>query len=70
MSDFLFSSPSALEGAARVIDLFGTIQMYNSSETPDQADKLAFSMDIASLKSDFRASSVSLVHKHGKKSED
>ena len=35
MSDFLFARPSFLGGASRVLHLFGTIQEYNRSLTPD-----------------------------------
>lgn len=35
-SDFLFARPSFLSGAARVMDLGGTFDAYNSSKDPDR----------------------------------
>ncbi len=35
-SDFLFARPSFLSGAARVIDLGGTFDVYNTSDDPDR----------------------------------
>jgi hypothetical protein len=34
-SDFLFARPSFLSGAARVIDLGGTFDAYNTNDDPD-----------------------------------
>lgn len=53
MSDFLFARPSFVGGAARVLDLFGTLQEYNRSLTPDIADQQA-------IFNDFRAIGVDL----------
>ena len=53
MSDFLFARPSFVGGAARVLDLFGTLQEYNRSLTPDIADQRA-------MFNDFRAIGVDL----------
>ncbi|MEI8094508.1 MAG: hypothetical protein WCG80_09865 [Spirochaetales bacterium] len=61
MSDFLFARPSVLEGIGRNLDLFGTMQMYNASDTPEQADTLAFFADLAALKSDAAAAYAALV---------
>lgn len=47
-SDFLFPEPSALVGAARCVDMFGELDMYNLSPTGKAADATA-------LKNDFRA---------------
>jgi hypothetical protein len=32
---FLFARPSALEGFARIADIFGTLNEYNRSSNPD-----------------------------------
>ena len=61
MSDFLFARPSVLEGIGRNLDLFGTMQVYNSSDTPEQADALAFLADLAALKIDAQAAYAALV---------
>ncbi len=37
----LFAQPSFLSGAARVLDLGGTFDEYNSSDTPEEADARA-----------------------------
>ena len=50
MSDFLFSMPSALDGVASVIDLFGAYPEYNESSTPSGADFRAYLADITALK--------------------
>ncbi len=42
---FLFARPSFVEGVARALDLCGTLQEYNSSPSPEQADALALGAD-------------------------
>ena len=54
MSDFLFARPSILEGIGRNLDLFGTMQVYNSYDTPAEADEAAFLADLAALRGDAR----------------
>ena len=44
----LFAEPSFTEGMARVLDLGNTLQIYNVSETENQAD-------IEALRNDWRA---------------
>lgn len=44
-TSFLFATPSFLEGLARTIDLGTTLDEYNSSITPEQADFLALKND-------------------------
>lgn len=44
-STFLFARPSFLEGMARVIDLGGTMQVYNDSQTEREADLRAIKKD-------------------------
>jgi hypothetical protein len=53
-TDFLFARPSFLEGVARVIDLGSTLQVYNTSDTPEQADRRALSEDFAAVGDDMR----------------
>jgi len=45
MSDFLFAHPSFLSGVARSLDLGGTFDDYNASDTPKQADARAARAD-------------------------
>ena len=67
MSDFLFARPSVLEGAGRVIDLFGVLQVYNSCDTPAEADATAMAQDIAALKTDFRGAWATMRRRHESK---
>ena len=41
----LFASPSFLGGMARVLDIGGTLEIYNESRTPAEADTLALRND-------------------------
>lgn len=41
----LFARPSAIEGAARLLDLGGTLQGYNNSQSDMEADSRALSSD-------------------------
>ena len=42
---FLFAKPSFIGGMARVIDLGGTLTVYNNSPTEEEADKKAVHSD-------------------------
>lgn len=42
---FLFPRASFLSGLARVLDIGGTYNAYNSSESPEQADRIALEND-------------------------
>lgn len=44
-TDFLFAQPSFASGAGRVLDLFGTFDDYNRSETIQEADIKALASD-------------------------
>lgn len=44
-SIFLFARPSFIEGMARVLDLGGTLQVYNESNTGREADFVAIWSD-------------------------
>jgi hypothetical protein len=44
-TDFLFAQPSFASGAARSLDLWGTFDDYNQSETPAEADAKAIAAD-------------------------
>ena len=48
MSDFLFARPSFIAGLGATIDLGGTMEIFNESPSPEEADFLA-------LRSDWRA---------------
>jgi len=44
-SDFLFATPTFIYGAARVLDLYGVFDAYNSSSTDYEADYKALWSD-------------------------
>ena len=44
-SDFLFARPSFLEGMGRVLDFGNTLNEYNSSSSPAEADARALRAD-------------------------
>jgi hypothetical protein len=46
-SDFLFAQPSFLSGAARVVDMWGGFDEYNTSSTGVEADENAIAADWA-----------------------
>jgi hypothetical protein len=54
-SDFLFARPSFLEGAARVIDASGSLNVYNSMPTGEEADALATWADWSAVGGDIMA---------------
>lgn len=45
LTTFLFARPSFWEGASRILDLGATLQEYNTSLNPEQADAIAQQMD-------------------------
>lgn len=48
-SDILFIEPSFLRGFARVMDLWGGLDDYNFSPSPQDADELALTADIRAI---------------------
>ena len=52
MNDFLYARPSFIGGASRVLDLFGTLQEYNKSLTPEIADQRAMFSDFRAIGAD------------------
>ncbi len=44
-SDFLFATPSFIEGWARIWDFTDALNMYNESLSPEQADEIAAWID-------------------------
>jgi len=53
-TDFLFARPTFLEGAARTLDLFGTLQEYNLSRSGAEADAWALFEDFAAVGGDIK----------------
>lgn len=54
MGDYLFARPTALEGYARTIDLFGSLNTYNVSKSAKEADERAIREDIKALRNDMQ----------------
>lgn len=54
MTDFLFAKPDFLSGAMTVLDLFAVSQNYNESESPEDADRRAFTADLMALAGDMQ----------------
>ena len=44
-SDFLYATPSFLEGMARILEFGNTLNEYNSSQSEEEADEVAIYMD-------------------------
>jgi hypothetical protein len=49
---FLFANPSYLDGAAHLLDFWGTYSTYNTSHTREQADAIALYADWRSVGED------------------
>ncbi len=54
MSDFLFATPTFMSGMGTVLDLGGTMAMFNESSTPEEADTLALANDWSMVGQDLR----------------
>ncbi len=57
-SDFLFSRPRAVFGAARTLDLAGQFDEYNTSQTPMEADALGLISDLLVTRSDLESAGL------------
>ena len=53
-SDYLVARPSFLEGIARIMDFGGTLNQYNISPTPAEADCTAIRADWEAVGRDLR----------------
>ena len=65
MSDYLFAQPSFLEGVARNMDIFGTLEVYNTSKSAKGADCRAQKEDIAALRNDMRIAASKVLYSYG-----
>lgn len=52
---YLFARPSFIEGVGRVVDVGGTMNLYNESETEAEADAAAIKNDWLAVGDDFRS---------------
>jgi hypothetical protein len=64
LSTFLFARPSALEGAARILDFGNTLNEYNTSLSPAQADELALRADWQAVGNSIRESMARFAREH------
>jgi hypothetical protein len=53
-TDFLYARPSFLEGMARVMDIGGTLNFYNDSESTVEADAKALMADWYAIGDDLK----------------
>ncbi len=65
MTDFLFATPSFLEGVGRNIDLFGSLNRYNTSISGKEADLKARANDVAVLRRDMEIASAEVLDGYG-----
>ncbi len=54
MSGFLFATPTFISGMGAVLDLGGTMAIFNESLTPEAADALALANDWSMFGQDMR----------------
>lgn len=66
-SNFLFADPSFLEGVGRLFDFGGTLQQYNTSRSPEEADVLAAYADWSAVGSEIRRAARKAAKKLRKK---
>jgi hypothetical protein len=59
-SDFLYARPSFLEGAARLFDFSGSLNTYNESSTPAEADTRAMYEDWRAVGHDLQTALTNL----------
>ena len=60
-SDLLFPMPSVLYGIAKVFDLSGQFDLFNTSRSPAEADSLAFASDYRAVTSDLAMARLALL---------
>ncbi len=63
-SDFLFAHPSFWRGIGTIIDLGDTYFVFNSSLTPQQADRFALFMDWRTVGFDIRSAMDAAEREH------
>lgn len=55
VTDYLYARPSFLEGMGRIFDFGGTMTVFNTSRTPEEADVRALGDDWRTVGADLRA---------------
>jgi hypothetical protein len=56
LSEYLYAKPSFWEGIARLMDISGSLSVYNTALTPTEADNLALLSDWLVVGDDLRES--------------
>jgi len=64
LSTFLFARPSFLGGAASAFDFGGTLPEFNRALTPEQADRIALTMDMRAIGEDLRQVMEQFAREH------
>ena len=67
MTDYLFAKPSFIGGMARVLDLGGTLNVYNNSATEEDADAQALRSDFKAIGKDLYDAIEAVERKNGGK---
>lgn len=62
-TDYLYARPSWMDGAGRLLDLFGALNVYNTSPTGAQADVRALVADHLAIQMDFERAQQELTEK-------
>lgn len=65
MSDYLFARPSFIEGVARNVDLFASLNDYNYSSSSEEADRRAQFEDIKALMNDMAVAESAVLGANG-----
>ena len=63
-SDFLFARPSFMEGLSRALDVGNTLNHYNYSNTPEEADSRALWADWCTIGNDMRLAIYNVLQKY------
>lgn len=65
LSSFLFARPSFMEGLARILDMGNTLQEYNHSATPKEADFRAMLADWTAVGDDIQTALNAALKEQG-----
>lgn len=67
-TDFLFPQPSVFYGIARLIDLGASLDSYNTSDSPEEADARAIYGDLHTVLGDFQAALENTLQEYSRES--
>ncbi len=69
-TDLLYARPSFVSGLGRVLDVGGTLNEYNTSSSPDEADQSAMLSDWYAVGDDIREAILTFGKKSQSKDQD